>query len=220
MPHFHVRARTAYTNKIPAGHFRATGKTQTTFGIECTIDSVARQMGLSPYELRLKNVLRRGERVAEGVVGRRRRRSGRCPADGHGFPRHDASCHRRYRLGMDDQTPPRRPVPGPRRAALDAWRAVAAWRSRCARARAASGAPTPWRRWSPTAPCASRTTRRTSARACSPSSASLRRARSASRGRTSRSARQTRATTCPSSARIPSAQRSRWATRCRPPAKR
>src|SRR4051812_13277154 len=62
LPHFRVRARTAYTNKIPAGHFRATGKTQTTFGIECTIDSVARQMGLSPYELRLKNVLRRGER--------------------------------------------------------------------------------------------------------------------------------------------------------------
>ena len=41
-----------------SGHFRATGKTQTTFGIECTIDSVARQMGLSPYELRLQNVLR------------------------------------------------------------------------------------------------------------------------------------------------------------------
>src|SRR5207248_4190625 len=55
---------TAYTSKIPAGHFRATGKTQTTFGIECTIDSVARQMGLSPFELRLKNAMRRGEPVA------------------------------------------------------------------------------------------------------------------------------------------------------------
>jgi CO/xanthine dehydrogenase Mo-binding subunit len=65
LPHFRVRARTAYTNKIPAGHFRATGKTQTTFGIECAMDSVARQMGLSPLAFRLKNVVRRGERLAD-----------------------------------------------------------------------------------------------------------------------------------------------------------
>ncbi|HEY7061357.1 MAG TPA: xanthine dehydrogenase family protein molybdopterin-binding subunit [Chloroflexota bacterium] len=77
LPHFRVRARTAYTNRIPAGHFRATGKTQTTFGIECTMDRVARRLGLTPYALRLKNVMRRGEAIASTwkVQGET------CPAD-------------------------------------------------------------------------------------------------------------------------------------------
>lgn len=65
IPHFRVRARTAYTNKVPAAHFRSTGKTQTCFGIECTIDSVARKMGIDPYELRRKNILPRGERFTD-----------------------------------------------------------------------------------------------------------------------------------------------------------
>jgi len=65
IPHFRVRARTAYTNKVPAAHFRSTGKTQTSFGIECTIDSVARKIGIDPYELRKKNILLRGERVTD-----------------------------------------------------------------------------------------------------------------------------------------------------------
>ncbi|HZA55090.1 MAG TPA: molybdopterin cofactor-binding domain-containing protein, partial [Candidatus Udaeobacter sp.] len=56
-----------YTNKVPAGHTRATGKVQTTWGIECTIDSVARQMGLDPYDFRKKNVLLRDEFVATGT---------------------------------------------------------------------------------------------------------------------------------------------------------
>lgn len=61
IPHFRVRARTAYTNKVPAAHFRSTGKTQTTFGIECAMDSVARQLAIDPFKFRMKNVLRRGE---------------------------------------------------------------------------------------------------------------------------------------------------------------
>lgn len=64
-PHFRVRAHTVYTNKVPAAHFRSTGKTQTSFGIECTIDSVARKIGIDPYGLRRKNILLRGERVTD-----------------------------------------------------------------------------------------------------------------------------------------------------------
>lgn len=64
-PHFRVQARTAYTNKVPASHFRSTGKTQTCFGIESTIDSIARKMGIDPYELRRKNILPRGERFTD-----------------------------------------------------------------------------------------------------------------------------------------------------------
>jgi CO/xanthine dehydrogenase Mo-binding subunit len=65
LPHYRVRARTAFTNKVPAGTFRGTGKTQTTFGIESTIDSVARRLGIEPIMMRERNVLRRGEFVTE-----------------------------------------------------------------------------------------------------------------------------------------------------------
>jgi CO/xanthine dehydrogenase Mo-binding subunit len=65
IPHFRVRARTVYTNKVPAASFRATGKTQTTFAVESLMDSVAGQLGLSPVAFRVKNALGRGERIAE-----------------------------------------------------------------------------------------------------------------------------------------------------------
>jgi len=67
IPHLRIRGKCVYTNKVPAGHTRATGKIQTTWGIECTMDSVARQMGIDPYEFRKKNVLLRGDFVCTGT---------------------------------------------------------------------------------------------------------------------------------------------------------
>ena len=67
LPHFRCRARCAYTNKVPASHTRATGKVQTTWGVECAIDNVARELGIEPMDFREKNVLRRGEFVAKGT---------------------------------------------------------------------------------------------------------------------------------------------------------
>ncbi len=67
IPHLRIKGRCVYTNKVPAGHTRATGKVQTTWGIECTMDSVARQMGIDPYEFRKKNVLLRGDFVCKGT---------------------------------------------------------------------------------------------------------------------------------------------------------
>jgi CO/xanthine dehydrogenase Mo-binding subunit len=67
IPHLRIKGRCVYTNKVPAGHTRATGKIQTTWGIECTVDSVARQMGIDPYEFRKKNVLLRGDFVCKGT---------------------------------------------------------------------------------------------------------------------------------------------------------
>jgi len=67
IPHLRIRGKCVYTNKVPAGHTRATGKIQTTWGIECTVDSVARQMGIDPYEFRKKNVLLRGDFVCAGT---------------------------------------------------------------------------------------------------------------------------------------------------------
>ncbi|HVO94523.1 MAG TPA: xanthine dehydrogenase family protein molybdopterin-binding subunit [Terriglobales bacterium] len=67
IPHLRIKGRCVYTNKVPAGHTRATGKVQTTWGIECTMDSVARQLGIDPYEFRKKNVLLRGDFVCQGT---------------------------------------------------------------------------------------------------------------------------------------------------------
>ena len=61
VPNFRVRAHTAYTNRVPAGVFRNTGKNQPSFAIDSMLDDVARRMGINPLDLRLKNVLVRGE---------------------------------------------------------------------------------------------------------------------------------------------------------------
>jgi CO/xanthine dehydrogenase Mo-binding subunit len=65
VPHFRVRATAAYTNTVPAASFRATGKNQTTFGVECLMDAAAARLGVPPWELRKRNSLRMGEFVAE-----------------------------------------------------------------------------------------------------------------------------------------------------------
>jgi carbon-monoxide dehydrogenase large subunit len=64
VPNLRVRARTAYTNKVPSGTFRNTGKNQTTFGLDCAMDSLAHEIGIGPADLRRKNILRRGETQA------------------------------------------------------------------------------------------------------------------------------------------------------------
>ncbi len=65
MPHFRLRSSAVFTNKVSAWYFRNTGKNETAFAVECTVDNVARRMGMDPIEFREKNVLRRGERVTE-----------------------------------------------------------------------------------------------------------------------------------------------------------
>jgi CO/xanthine dehydrogenase Mo-binding subunit len=67
IPNLKVYGRCAYTNKVPAGHTRATGKVQTTWAVECMMDSVARQLGIDPVAFRRKNVLVRGEFVTKGT---------------------------------------------------------------------------------------------------------------------------------------------------------
>ena len=67
IPNLKVYGRCAYTNKVPAGHTRATGKVQTTWAMECMMDSVARQLGIDPVAFRRKNVLVRGEFVTKGT---------------------------------------------------------------------------------------------------------------------------------------------------------
>ncbi|MPZ52589.1 MAG: molybdopterin-dependent oxidoreductase [Acidimicrobiia bacterium] len=70
IPNFRVTAEAMFTNKVPSASFRATGKNQTTFGVEMLIDDLARELGLDPIGLRKRNVLRRGEFPAEEWVVR------------------------------------------------------------------------------------------------------------------------------------------------------
>jgi CO/xanthine dehydrogenase Mo-binding subunit len=65
IPSFRVLAESVYTNRVPSTAFRGTGKNQTTFGIECTVDAAARRIGMDPVAFRAKNVLHRGEYIAD-----------------------------------------------------------------------------------------------------------------------------------------------------------
>lgn len=52
-----------YTNMVPAGGFRGYGASQTTFAIECAIDDVAVKLGIDPFEIRRKNLVKPGDNI-------------------------------------------------------------------------------------------------------------------------------------------------------------
>jgi putative selenate reductase molybdopterin-binding subunit len=47
-----------YTNLVPGGGFRGYGASQTTFAIECAIDDLAHLLGIDPFAMRRKNMVR------------------------------------------------------------------------------------------------------------------------------------------------------------------
>ncbi|MGH2347867.1 MAG: xanthine dehydrogenase family protein molybdopterin-binding subunit, partial [bacterium] len=50
-----------YTNMVPAGGFRGYGSSQTTFAIESAMDELAKLLGMGPFEIRRKNMIRPGD---------------------------------------------------------------------------------------------------------------------------------------------------------------
>jgi CO/xanthine dehydrogenase Mo-binding subunit len=62
-----------YTNSTPGGHMRAPGEVQALFAGESHVDMIARELGIDPIELRLRNVTRNGELGATGVHARETR---------------------------------------------------------------------------------------------------------------------------------------------------
>ena len=52
---------TVYTNMVPGGGFRGYGASQSTFAIECAMDDLAGLLGMGPFEIRRKNMIRRGD---------------------------------------------------------------------------------------------------------------------------------------------------------------
>ena len=67
IPNFKIDSYMIYTNNVPCGSYRAPGQPQVAFAVESHTDMIAREMGIDPYELRLKNVVRDGQMCATGA---------------------------------------------------------------------------------------------------------------------------------------------------------
>ncbi|MEK7814898.1 MAG: molybdopterin cofactor-binding domain-containing protein, partial [Chloroflexota bacterium] len=66
IPHLQIDSYMVYTNSVPCGHMRAPAKPQVVFAVESHMDMIARELGLDPYEFRLRNVLRDGDASPTG----------------------------------------------------------------------------------------------------------------------------------------------------------
>lgn len=63
-----ANGRCVYTNNPVAGAFRGFGVAQVCFAFEGMMDRLAARLGIDPLELRLKNVIRKGDRNGIGVT--------------------------------------------------------------------------------------------------------------------------------------------------------
>ena len=60
-PNKRVDGYAVYTNTVPSGAFRGYGLPQTLIAIEAAIDELAKQLGISPYDMRRRNIVRPGD---------------------------------------------------------------------------------------------------------------------------------------------------------------
>jgi putative selenate reductase molybdopterin-binding subunit len=56
-----VDAIAAYTNTVPSGAFRGYGLPQSILAVEAAIDELAKGLGISPYEFRRRNMIKKGD---------------------------------------------------------------------------------------------------------------------------------------------------------------
>ncbi|HDN75983.1 MAG TPA: aldehyde oxidase [Acidilobales archaeon] len=68
VPNARVDAVAVYTNNVYAGAFRGFGNPQVHFAVERQMDILAEELGMDPVELRLKNILREGDRTVHGQL--------------------------------------------------------------------------------------------------------------------------------------------------------
>jgi CO/xanthine dehydrogenase Mo-binding subunit len=68
IPHVRVDSLAVYTNLPPNGAYRGYGAMQSIFASERAMDILAGRLGMSPLELRRRNLLRDGDRFATGEV--------------------------------------------------------------------------------------------------------------------------------------------------------
>ncbi|MGE5306557.1 MAG: xanthine dehydrogenase family protein molybdopterin-binding subunit [Alphaproteobacteria bacterium] len=69
IPSINSNAYSIYTNSGSAGSFRAIGAPQVIYAGESQMDIAAARLGIDPAELRLKNLLKRGEELRPGLKG-------------------------------------------------------------------------------------------------------------------------------------------------------
>ncbi|UJW75182.1 xanthine dehydrogenase family protein molybdopterin-binding subunit [Rhizobium sp. SL42] len=58
IPAIHCNVRTVYTNTVPVDAYRGAGRPEATYLLERTVETAARELGISPVELRRKNFIR------------------------------------------------------------------------------------------------------------------------------------------------------------------
>jgi CO/xanthine dehydrogenase Mo-binding subunit len=63
VPHYRIEAQAIYTNTTPAGSYRSIGGPQSVWASESIMDEAADALGMDPIELRLHNIVGRGERI-------------------------------------------------------------------------------------------------------------------------------------------------------------
>ena len=68
VPNVSVDCYGAYTNNPPCGAMRGFGAVQAAFGYESQMDRLAEAVGIDPAEVRIRNALSEGDRVATGQV--------------------------------------------------------------------------------------------------------------------------------------------------------
>ncbi len=73
IPNVWVDAHCVYTNRTPTGPMRGFGVTIADFALETQMDRIARELGMDPLELRLRNAYRDGDmkahrKIAEGTA--------------------------------------------------------------------------------------------------------------------------------------------------------
>jgi CO/xanthine dehydrogenase Mo-binding subunit len=67
-PHLEIEAFEVLTNKVSVGAIRAPGAHNVTFAIESQMDIMARELGLDPLEMRLKNAVGKGDEMPHKVA--------------------------------------------------------------------------------------------------------------------------------------------------------
>ena len=66
VPQVALTASLVYTNSLPGGQFRGYGVPQTTFAVETQMDELAGELGIDPFEFRIRNANRPGQRTHAG----------------------------------------------------------------------------------------------------------------------------------------------------------
>jgi CO/xanthine dehydrogenase Mo-binding subunit len=62
-PHIKVNSYCVYTNTVSAASFRSIAGPQTAWATESQMDIIAQKLGLDPVEIRLKNLVKKGEEI-------------------------------------------------------------------------------------------------------------------------------------------------------------